>query len=563
MAMGSGARSSFPSALTRGLPERYELKRHLATGGMAAVWSADDRLLGRTVAIKVLSGRYAADEQAIRRFKREARAAARVSAHPHVVTIYDVGDLEHDTTPGEPGGAFIVMEHLTGGTVADALRHDAVSPADTRRWLREAADALDHAHARGIVHRDIKPSNFLLDRDRGLHVADFGIARLASEDTITSAGDLFGTAAYLAPEQALGHDATSASDRYALAVTAYELLTGSRPFTAQNFAAQARQHIDDVPTPASERNPALPPAVDAVLDRGMAKDPADRYRTAVALVAALELALDTAPAPATTATARTEPIVAPAGRAAAVIPPGRAVAPPLSRPRASPEGRVAAAAVPGRRHGRALALAALVVVAAVVAIVLAGLGSGGSKTPAANRRATAPTNTHRGGAHRVAAKPGTSHSASTTAGVGSSSSAAAQSSTAPASSTASAGSTPSATGSPSAVSLQLLGYHLRLAGNYPAAIAADRRALAAANPSTLTYAFALYDLGLSLLRSGNPQAAIPYLQQRLRYNNQTATVQATLNQALQEAGHAPAVGGPAAPPGVAKGHDKHGKPGGD
>ena len=199
---------------------------------------------------------------------------------------------------------------------------------------------------------------------------------------------------------------------------------------------------------------------------------------------------------------------------------------------------------------------------AVVAIVLAGLGSGGAGKPAASRRAAAPTNTHRGGTHRAAAKPTASHSASTSASVehhcrGD------HASTAPASST------PGATGSPSAVSLQLLGYHLRLAGNYPAAIAADRRALAAANPSTLTYAFALYDLGVSLLRSGNPQAAIPYLEQRLKYNDQTATVQATLNQALQAAGGAPAGGGApvapgaAAPPGLAKGHDKHGKPGGD
>ena len=134
-----------------------------------------------------------------------------------MVTIFDVGDIE-PADQRDPHLAFIVMEYLAGGTVADALRHDAVKRADTRRWLGEAASALDHAHARGIVHRDIKPANFLLDRDRSLHVADFGIARLQSEDTITASGELFGTAAYLSPEQALGREATGASDRYALAV---------------------------------------------------------------------------------------------------------------------------------------------------------------------------------------------------------------------------------------------------------------------------------------------------------------------------------------------------------
>ena len=546
--MSTSARANFPTALSRGLPERYELKRHLATGGMAAVWCAEDRVLGRQVAIKVLSERYAEDEQAIRRFKREARAAARVSAHPHVVTIYDVGDLEDATAPGEPGGAFIVMEHLAGGTVADALRHDAVTPADARRWLREAAEAVDHAHARGIVHRDLKPANFLLDQNRGLHVADFGIARLASEETITSAGELFGTAAYLAPEQALGHDATSASDRYALAVAAYELLTGGRPFTAQNFAAQARQHIDDPPPPASERNPELPRAVDAVLGRGMAKDPGDRYPTAVALVDALEAALDATSAAAIPATARTASLLTGTEGPTAITPPRRAVTPPISRVGPPRSGRLEPMAPPKRSHGRAIALVALLAVAAVAAVVLAGLGSGGSADRASSRRAAAPRPAHRAGTHRTATTSARSQSASANGSTSASSTAAAPVSSTP------AVSTPGSAAPPTAADLQLLGYHERLAGNYPAAIAADRRALAAADPSTLTYAYALYDLGVSLLKSGSPAAAIPYLQQRLKYNNQTATVQAALNQALRAAGRSPATGGASLPPGQAKKH---------
>ncbi|HEX8976769.1 MAG TPA: serine/threonine-protein kinase, partial [Solirubrobacteraceae bacterium] len=306
--MSTGARTSAQPAFGLRLPDRYRVKRHIATGGMASVWCAEDRVLGRSVAIKVLSDRFAHDDDAVRRFMREARAAARVSNHPHVVTIYDVGDIEPEDGGASPR-AFIVMEYLAGGTVADALRTRAVTPEEARRWMGEAASALDHAHERGIVHRDIKPANFLLDRHRSLHVADFGIAHLQSEDTITSTGQLFGTAAYLAPEQALGKEATGASDRYALAVAAFELLTGGRPFTATHFAAQARQHIEDEPPPASEREPSLPPAVDAVLARGMAKDPEARYPTAQAFTDDLDRVLASPPTASTQPlTARTEPI---------------------------------------------------------------------------------------------------------------------------------------------------------------------------------------------------------------------------------------------------------------
>jgi len=252
---------------------------------MASVWCAEDALLGRSVAIKVLAPQLARDDRAIRRFMREARTAARLSGHAHVVTIYDVGETE--------GRPYIVMEHLAGGTVADAIRVGAVQRGDALRWLRQAASALDYAHAHGVVHRDVKPANLLLASDRTLYVADFGIARLATEDTLTGTGQLLGTATYLSPEQALGQDATEASDRYALAVAAYELLVGERPFPARHFAEQARQHIERQPPHASRRNRALPRGVDGVLARGMAKRPADRWPTAQAFVTSLEAALGT------------------------------------------------------------------------------------------------------------------------------------------------------------------------------------------------------------------------------------------------------------------------------
>ena len=257
-----------------GLPERYEALRHVASGGMASVWCARDQALGRNVAVKLLADRLAGDDEAHERFLREARAAARLSGHPNVVMIYDVGETASD------GRAFIVMEYLAGGTVADALRVDSVRRVHAVKWVREAASALDFAHSRGVLHRDIKPANLLLDRDRVLHVADFGIARLGTEDTITGTGQVLGTASYLAPERALGEPATDASDRYSLAVVAFELLVGERPFTSTHFAAQARQHVDEEPPAASVRNRALPPAVDPVLARGMAKRPEDRWPTA-------------------------------------------------------------------------------------------------------------------------------------------------------------------------------------------------------------------------------------------------------------------------------------------
>src|SRR4051794_7755052 len=201
------------------LPDRYRVVRHLANGGMASVWEAHDELLDRDVAVKVLASHLGEDDRARRRFQREARAAAGLSSHPNVVTIYDVG--EHS------GRVFMVMEIMRGGTLGDRLKsREDVTHAQALRWLHEAAAALDTAHEAGVVHRDIKPGNLLLDSHERLAVADFGIARVAWEDQLTATGQVLGTAAYLSPEQALGDAATAASDRYALAVVAYELLTG-------------------------------------------------------------------------------------------------------------------------------------------------------------------------------------------------------------------------------------------------------------------------------------------------------------------------------------------------
>ncbi len=542
------------------LPDRYRVRRRLATGGMAAVWCAEDLILGRTVAIKVLAERFAHDDMAMRRFKREARAAARVSTHAHVVTIYDVGDLEVDPRDVESSARpFIVMEYLAGGTVADAIRLGAVRRQEAVRWIREAASALDHAHARGIVHRDIKPSNFLLNRSRVLHVADFGIARLVSEDTITSTGELFGTAAYLSPEQALGREATGASDRYALAVAAFELLAGERPFDAPHFAAQARQHIEDDRPHASDRDRTLPTPVDDVLMQGMAKEPEARFETAGDFVDALETALSggiAVSAQRGSPQRRRSPghlVGAGAlgvtgngngrsGRRAGTVSRGaRPWHPPTSTdPQRATHGTgswTAASTIQRgtttpRRTGRVVALVALLVaIGGVGALALAGLG--GSKPPA--RHASAPpkraTVVHTSAARKP--KPAAAAPAQTQT----------QSSTS---------TTPAVPTPPTAEQLQLTGHDELLAGNYPAAIATLRKAVLAAGHTSTTYAYGLYDLGVALLKSGDAAEAVTVLKQRLQIPNQTGVVQQTLDAALQASGQAPA------PPQPGSGHD-HGR----
>ena len=266
------------------LPPRYLEPKRIA-GGMADVYLATDELLGRHVAVKVLADRYAWDEEIRKRFTREALAAARLSGEPGVLTIFDVG--EWSARP------YIVMEHLSGGSLEDRLRRSRPhrDRSQVLRWLEEAAAAIDAAHRKGIVHRDIKPANLLLDGEGGVHVADFGIASAAGLDSLTLTGTVLGTAGYLSPEQARGERAGPASDRYALAVVAYELLSGARPFADASPTAEAIGHAN-APVPPI---PRLPPNVNAVFQRALAKEPAARYPNAAEFVAALRRAVATAP----------------------------------------------------------------------------------------------------------------------------------------------------------------------------------------------------------------------------------------------------------------------------
>jgi serine/threonine-protein kinase len=487
------------------LPERYRVARHIASGGMASVWEVEDLLLGRIVAVKVLGAQFAADRVARARFQREARTAAQVSAHPNVVTIYDIGEHGDD--------AFIVMECFAGGTVADQLREarergEPVDRATALAWLREAAAGLDAAHAAGVVHRDVKPANLLLDAQGRLAVADFGIARLADDTSMTQAGQVLGTAAYLSPEQAMGLPATPASDRYSLAVLAYELLSGRRPFDADGAAAQMRQHAEERPPRPSSAAPGLPAAVDAVLMRALAKDATARPATATELVDQLERALESQPAPVETTLAMPPAPSAPAPAPVAEEEPEPAAPspPPRREPPPPPRSAPVRSDPPPRT---ALPLYAGLGLAAVIAALVIGLAlRDGGDSPTAKRSKNATT------AQRTTPRPQRRASA-------------ASNQPPAAAASTSSGNDPAA--------LNDQGFRLLNAGDYAGAVAPLRAAVQgfkdAGRTHELTYYYALYNHGLALNRSGDPAAAIPYLQERLSNPNQAGTVKRELKAA--------------------------------
>ena len=249
-----------------------------------SVFHATDSELRRDVAVKVLADRYADNEDVRARFRREALAAARLSGNPNIVTIFDVGEYQ--------GRPMIVMEYLAGGSLEARVQgRDGCPPAQVLAWLEQAAQALDAAHAAGVVHRDIKPGNLLLDRRDQVHVGDFGIASAVGLDSFTETGTILGTAGYLSPEQARGERATAASDRYSLAVVAYELLAGRRPFESESTTAEAARHAT-APIPSIHHDkPELAPAFDPVFQRALAKAPVARYPSAAEFVADLRAAL--------------------------------------------------------------------------------------------------------------------------------------------------------------------------------------------------------------------------------------------------------------------------------
>jgi serine/threonine protein kinase len=254
------------------LGDRYELGPRLGTGGMATVYRARDRVLGRDVAVKVLAHGYASDTSFVERFRREARAAAGLN-HPNVVTVYDHG--------ADDGSRYIVMEHVDGRTLAEVLAQEGtLAPERAAAITAGVARALDAAHRRDLVHRDVKPANILLTRDDRAKVADFGIARAAADAALTATGTVIGTATYIAPEQAAGRSVDHRSDIYSLGCVLYEMLAGRPPFTADTDLALASRHVRDDPAPPSSIRDGIPPELERVVMTALAKDPGRRFRTA-------------------------------------------------------------------------------------------------------------------------------------------------------------------------------------------------------------------------------------------------------------------------------------------
>jgi eukaryotic-like serine/threonine-protein kinase len=263
------------------LNERYKLVQRIGSGGMATVFKAEDLVLRRLVAIKLLHPGLTGDETFLRRFQREAHAAANLS-HPNIVTVHDIGTAQSESGPRY----FIVMEYVPGRVLKQLIRDHVAEtgePLPVARTLELAiqiAAGIGYAHRAGLVHCDVKPQNVIVTPDDRVKVADFGIARAMSQASASTANRLWGTPHYMAPEQAAGEPATPASDVYAIGVILFEMLTGRLPFDAESLPALALKHMQEPPPPISQFNPLVPVQLEQIVNKLLSKAPTSRYRTA-------------------------------------------------------------------------------------------------------------------------------------------------------------------------------------------------------------------------------------------------------------------------------------------
>jgi eukaryotic-like serine/threonine-protein kinase len=353
----------------RVLAGRYELGSALGRGGMGEVFAAEDRRLGRPVAVKVLRVDLATRPEIRRRFEIEARAAARLS-HPNVVTVFDSGE--------DGGTPFLVMERLPGRTLSDEIAASTLTPARVVVVARDVLAGLGAAHAAGIVHRDVKPGNILVGPDDHVKLTDFGIAKIVESLDQTMTSDVLATPRYIAPERLVGEPASPRSDVYSVGVVLYEALAGCHPFDDVHVVARlhAVEQGDFVPLP--ERCPDLPSGLTLAVDRAMARDPAVRFASAAEMARALSEEIDTVSVaePADEVTARAVPVAEDAG-GTRPLPPHR-----LPASRRALQSR--------RRATRRRGVIALVVAVALAAVLAAGLFAAGVFDRTSSPRAVPP-----------------------------------------------------------------------------------------------------------------------------------------------------------------------------
>ncbi|HEX2131729.1 MAG TPA: serine/threonine-protein kinase [Actinophytocola sp.] len=396
------------------LAERYRLSRRIAVGGMGEVWEAADTRLDRRVAVKVLKPELCGDAEFLHRFRTEARTTASLN-HPGIAAVHDYGETAA-IVDGPKDTAYLVMELVEGDPLAAILAKERrISAERTLEILEQAGNALQAAHERGFVHRDVKPGNIMVtptpDGRVVVKLTDFGIAKAADAAPVTRSGMVMGTAHYIAPEQALGHEAEPASDVYSLAVVGYECLAGHRPFLSENAVTVAMMHIRDLAPPLP---PDVPPHARAVVEATLVKDPAQRYGSGGELAAAVAAVRAGLPLPAPSGRA-----LAPAhqvgGAASASNPQLLAVGPPSAPHQVPGTGSFTPSGYPPPRRNRT-GVWILVAVLAVVLLALAGFGlmtlldddrdTGGQSRPQTSAPADEGGGSGRGGGGGAGEAPG-------------------------------------------------------------------------------------------------------------------------------------------------------------
>jgi tRNA A-37 threonylcarbamoyl transferase component Bud32/tetratricopeptide (TPR) repeat protein len=486
------------------LDGRYRVLRHLGSGGMASVLLCQDERLDREVAVKRLHADSPADVE--QRFVREAKLGASLN-HPNLVSVFD--------TATDDEGVLIVMEYVEGEALSRALKRGPLEPARVAAMVRDLGAALDHAHAQGVVHRDVKPGNVLLRHDGVTKLVDLGIATAQDHTRLTRSGMVLGTAAYMAPEQLEGGETTSATDVYALAVVAYEAIAGERAREGRTPLEIAHRIATSPPPDLRDAVPGAPPAAAEVLKRAMAHEPSDRPASAGELATELVRALEEPPTAATRHITRA-PAPAPAPLAPAAAKPPAPTGP--MRPRKSGNGR---------RPFGAIALALLFLALAAATVIGAVLSSGGGddEPQSADRPESGQADAGKADKADKADKAKKEPKA-------------AEEQAAPAPAPEEQEPEQPASGdSARGVQLNEEGFALMQQGDYAGAVPILQDAVASfpEDSADINYAYALFNLGKSLNRSGNPDEAIPYLEKRLGWPDQRETVQAELDLARRNA----------------------------